>query len=283
MLTEFVYNQQSACVCASLQHKFSLYAAVRLPDLLEDLQKCRRFCAQYGQRSADTIFSHKQQLCLNFVEKVHDPVTLTGKAMDEDENIRTLEGKHLVSLAGLLLMKHMLAVYFNEFEVARTTAARFRAMKVDGILEVSVVIHEFLEGLAAAVLSRTERNEIWRAQRICKRLKTYQSISPENFTNKVCLLEAEIAAVNGDEQFALSKYLESIDAAGREGFLHEQALACERASCSLLQWGNVAEGQHYLHQACSVYEQWGAFGKVAQLQQRFKSLLYGSEYVKLPT
>jgi hypothetical protein len=82
-----------------------------------------------------------------------------------------------------------------------------------------------------------------------------------------CLLEAEIAAANGEDTVALSKYEESISTAGREGFLHEQAFACERAGYALLEWGRVAESRAYLEQACTFYEQWGAHAKVVQVQQ----------------
>jgi hypothetical protein len=211
------------------------------------------------------IFTHKEQFCLNLMGKSLDPMFCRG---DEEETAGAFEGnKRPRSLAKLLLLKHMLEVYFNEFEAARATAARFRALKVDDTLELCLITLLFFEGLTAVALSQTKRNEIRRAQHICKRLRVYQNVSPENFSNKVCLLEAEIAAANGEDTVALSKYEESISTAGREGFLHEQAFACERAGYALLEWGRVAESRAYLEQACTFYEQWGAHAKVVQVQQ----------------
>jgi hypothetical protein len=229
---------------------------------------------QYSQNSADMILSHQEQFCLNFMGRAQDPITLTGEVINEEETMRALQGKHPVSLAWLLLMKHMLAVYFNAPEEARKIATHFRMLRVDAVLQISQVTLLFLEGMAAAMLSSTGKNEKLQAQRICKQVSSHLSSSSENFTNKVCLLEAEIAAANGDERVALSKYRESIAAAKREGFLHEQALACERAGYALLKWGRIAEGHEFLKQACSLYEHWGALAKVVQVQQYIHNSLH---------
>jgi hypothetical protein len=204
--------------------------------------------------------------------KADDPTTLSGQVVqEEEETIHASQVTHFDSAAWPLLMEHMLAVYFHEYEEAKEIAIRVIAMKKDGLVEVSLVTHQFLVGLNAAVLSRTDKSELRRAQRICKQLKRYQKISSENFRNKVDLLEAEIATAIGDEQVALSKYQKSIEAAELEGFVHEQALACEKAGYALQKWGKAADGGKYLKQACSLYEQWGALAKVIQIQQSITS------------
>lgn len=255
-------------MCASFQCRVSLCAGIPLPELLDDIRRYRRICIQYGQSSADMILSHQEQFCLNFMGRAHDPVTLTGEVLNEEETIRSLQGKHPVSLAWLLLMKHMLAVYCNEPLEAKRIAAHYRMLKVDAVLQVSEVTLLFLEGMAAAMLSKTDKSEIGSSKRICKQVQVHQAASPENFNNKISLLEAEIAVVNGDKKEALTKYKESVDAAQKEGFLHEQALACERAGYALIEWGSHDDGYLYLKQACSLYEQWGALAKVVQVRER---------------
>lgn len=195
--------------------------------LVDDIQRYRGICVQYGQNSTDMILSHQEHLCHNLMGRAPDPLTLSGEVINEADTMRALDGRHPYSLRWLLLIKHLLAVYFNQHPEARNIAARFRAMGDGGILEASAVSHTFLEGLTAAVLSKTDRNELRRAQKVCKELRSYQRISSENFTNKVCLVEAEMAAATSDIHVAMTKYQESLDAAHKKGFLHEEALANE--------------------------------------------------------
>lgn len=222
---------------------------------------------QYGQTSMDMILSHQEQLCLNLMGNAEDPVVLTGEVIEEKETIGMLEANHPYALTWFLFMKHMLAVYFNKHEDAKKLAVRFRALKVDGILPVSVVTHLFLEGMSAADLSKTKKLELRHAQRVCRKVGSYLSTSSDNFVNKVRLLEAEIASAKGDQQAALSKYKESIEAARMQRFLHEQALANERAGYSLIKWGRSYDAQDFLKQAHLLYGRWGAFAKVEQVQR----------------
>ena len=66
---------------------------------------------------------------------------------------------------------------------------------------------------------------------------------------------------------ALSKYRQSIEAAKKEAFLHEQALACERAGLALRKIGRENEALKFLVDAQSLYKSWGAKIKVEQMQR----------------
>ena len=82
-----------------------------------------------------------------------------------------------------------------------------------------------------------------------------------------------MAAARGNRVLALSKYQESIAAARREGFLIEQALACEKAGQDLYEWGDAAKARGYFQSACTLYShQWGADAKVLNVTQRLERL-----------
>jgi hypothetical protein len=223
----------------------------------------RDLCSLYNQQSVGVMLSHQQQVCLNFMGKSANPLVLTGEVMNEEETIEALQGQHLISLAWLLIMKHMLAVYFNDLQQAVVLSEVISKMRTSTIMAVALRIHLFLEGLTAATLSRHDRQQALRARQILVKLKSGQQGSSENFENKICLVEAEMTA-NRDE--AISKYQQSIKAAQREGFLHEHALAHETLGQRLMEWGDQAKAREHFVSSQSLYNEWGAQAKVDDLQ-----------------
>jgi hypothetical protein len=212
------------------------------------------------------------QVCFNFMGRVADPLVLTGEVMDEKATLAFLDGKHPVALTWILLTKHLLAVYFQDLERARSIANVLKKMKMGAVLPFVLHNHLFLEGLTAATLSRTEKSQTKRAQQILLKLKSVQRGAGDNYENKIHLMEAEIAASRGNRDHALFKYRQAIEASRRQGFLHEQALACEKAANSLFRWGDLPTGRDYLVSASSLYAQWGAFAKVSQIHTFLRGL-----------
>jgi hypothetical protein len=56
-------------------------------------------------------------------------------------------------------------------------------------------------------------------------------------------------------------YQQSIEAAQREGFLHEQALAHETLGRRLMEWGYMVKAREPLVSSQSLYHEWGAQAK----------------------
>jgi len=114
-----------------------------------------------------------------------------------------------------------------------------------------------------------KRNQhLLRARMAIKKLKKYSEISPDNCVNKYFLVEAELAALNGEKyESIVEKYNRSIDTAAGEGFVHEQALACERVSYFMRSRGNDHEATKYFEKAIVLYRDWGANGKISHMRR----------------
>lgn len=166
-------------------------------------------CDQYGQHSVSTMLTHQRQVCLNLMEKSADPLVLTGDLMDEIQTINKLkQGKHGISLAWLLVMKRMLAVYFYDLDSALAIAEELRDMKsvirkTGTVLPFVLSTHLFLEGLVLASLSRTEKKHVGSCRVILEKLKSDKRSGQQNIDNKIYLLEAQMAAAKGDRAVAL--------------------------------------------------------------------------------
>jgi hypothetical protein len=95
---------------------------------------------------------------------------------------------------------------------------------------------------------------------------------PQNFENRAVLVGAEAARVEGRDLDAMRLYEKAIRSAHANGFVHNEALAYERASVFYRALGFDDFADLYLRNARSCYLSWGADGKVRQLDQIYPQL-----------
>jgi PAS domain S-box-containing protein len=105
-----------------------------------------------------------------------------------------------------------------------------------------------------------------------KQLKIWAENCPENFGNRTLLVEAEMARIEGRELDAERLYEAAIKSAREHNFVHNEALAAELAARFYATRGFDTIGRAYLRDARHGYAQWGAAGKVQQLDRRFPYL-----------
>src|SRR5882757_9986749 len=106
-------------------------------------------------------------------------------------------------------------------------------------------------------------------------LKIWAQNCPENFENRVALVGAEIARIEGRELDAERLYEQAIGSARANGFIHNEALAYELAARSYASRGFKQIADLYLWSARYGYLRWGAVGKVRQLDERYPDLRQG--------
>jgi PAS domain S-box-containing protein len=95
---------------------------------------------------------------------------------------------------------------------------------------------------------------------------------PENFENRVALVGAEIARIEGRELDAERLYEQAIGSARANGFIHNEALAYELAARFYAARGFKQFADLYLRNARYGYLRWGALGKVRQLDETYPDL-----------
>ena len=107
--------------------------------------------------------------------------------------------------------------------------------------------------------------------------------APMNFQNKYDLVEAECAKVLGHNWKAEKLYDKAIQAAKKNGYLHEEALSYERAAEFYLILNRDEIGQIYLKNAYHCYSRWGAAQKVKQLEEEYPEYLVGVTAKRIST
>jgi PAS domain S-box-containing protein len=102
-----------------------------------------------------------------------------------------------------------------------------------------------------------------------RQLSIWAKNCPANFASRAALVRAEIARIEGRHLDAERLYEEAIGSAREHGFINDEAVANEIAGKFYLSRGLEKIGQTYLRVGRSCYFQWGAEGKVEQLDRLY--------------
>src|SRR5262249_53176773 len=105
-----------------------------------------------------------------------------------------------------------------------------------------------------------------------RQLEIWAAHCPENFENRALLVGAEIARIQGRDPDATRLYEQAIRSAHDNGFVNNEALALEIAGRFYAGRGFDRIARAYLQDARSGYRQWGADGKVRQLETQYPYL-----------
>ncbi|HUB47472.1 MAG TPA: AAA family ATPase [Acetobacteraceae bacterium] len=95
---------------------------------------------------------------------------------------------------------------------------------------------------------------------------------PTTFANRAALVGAEIARLEGRDLDAMRLYEDAVRLSREHGFIHNEALAHERAARFCTARGFQTMADAYLKNARHCYLSWGAHGKVRQLDQLYPRL-----------
>ena len=136
--------------------------------------------------------------------------------------------------------------------------------------------HFYAALVRAAVLdSATEAERAQHSEALSahhRQIEIWARSCPENFGNRAALIEAEIARIQGRDLEAQHLYEAAIRSARDNGFIQNEALACEVAARFYEAQGLGLISETCLRKAHSAYLQWGANGKARQMEQRHPAL-----------
>jgi PAS domain S-box-containing protein len=132
--------------------------------------------------------------------------------------------------------------------------------------------YHFYAALSRAALCQSLGSDTYERHREAlatheRELRARAANCPQNFEGRAALVGAEIARVEGRPLDAMDLYERAIEAARANGFVHNEAIACELAARFYSARGFEEIGHLYLGSARQAYLRWGADGKVRQLEE----------------
>ena len=195
-----------------------------------------------------------------------------GTAAEDDEaSVRALNAQHSSTCFALRLASSYL---LGDLERAWRTYLAGRQPLVRPRLSLHQVDHAFFGGLTLTARCEQAPPEEQPSLRAAladevDRLRTWADSCPENFRHRYLLLLAEQARLEGRQMDAMTCYDEAIEAASREQFLPDEALANELAGRFHRSHGRERFAAVYLPAARELYRQWGARAKVEALGEEY--------------
>jgi len=235
----------------------TLTSVERIIDEMEEIQFINKIIPNtIGQITSTFIFSESRNPSVLIKEKIQE---LPRSHIP----IRMLSRVYILCL--------MAATYFHEYEVASGLIEGNRLL-VNLFGTYLSVLNEFFVGFVALSVAKmnTEKSKWLSIAKSCiDKLRNWCPNVPENISNKLTLLEAEMSASNGDDDNAKKLYIKAISLSKKFNFIHEEALACEKAGKYFLEKNDEVNAAQLLLRSYKAYFQWGATAKMYHLRSLY--------------
>jgi predicted ATPase/signal transduction histidine kinase/serine phosphatase RsbU (regulator of sigma subunit)/tRNA A-37 threonylcarbamoyl transferase component Bud32 len=257
----------------------------------ESLNEVEQKYAQYSQmilkfKHEYSIYYTKicRQMVLNLLGYAStNKCLLIGEDFNEQETLPILiETNNACTLFFVYTAKTILSYLFNNYEPATENAGLGEKYITSAPGMMVVGQHNFYYSLSLiAFYSQIDAEDktscLKKLASNQEQMKTWAFHAPMNYQHKYDLIEAEKARVFGNVVEAMALYDKAIQGARENQYLHEEALAYERAAEFYLALGREEIAQLYMTKAHYGYVQWGATAKVQDLEAEYPQWLSSSQ------
>lgn len=258
---------------------YSFWVGQSLADLQLQLANYDQAIRQIKHQTGIDFLSICWQTVLNLVYPTAQPDCLTGDVYDETIGLEQLQQTNFHGgLFFLYLNKLFLAYLFHNDEHA-VDYATLAEPYVGGMTGAALIaIFRFYDSLARLAVystaSASAQEDLLKTVAANQALMNlWASHAPMNYLHKWYLVEAERDRVLGETHQAMDAYDRAIALAHEHGYLHEEAIAHERAALFYLAQDKPIIARAYLQEAHYGYQRWGALAKVAVLEAQFPQWL----------
>jgi PAS domain S-box-containing protein len=265
----------NACYCASVYSNYIFLSGEPLESVETKQSQYIQMLVNYKSEFMLDKVRVAAQAVLNLQGKTANPCLLVGDKFNEGTMLPALrESQNNLVIFVLFLCKSWLNYVFKDYaksaEDARIASNYSEAVR--GMMYVPM--HNFYYSLALLALypaaSKIEqKKKLKKVALLQKKMKQWALKSPGNYLHKYDLVEAEKARVLGQDEKAALYYDRAVKGASRNEYIHEAALANERAAEFYLARGRNKVAQCYLRDAYYGYIHWGATAKVKHLESEY--------------
>jgi len=215
--------------------------------------------------------SLKSQDLLNLIDK--NTANSSNISDSEADKFGSVDNREISDFSSKIfsVVACMMSYLFHKYSLALEELERIDSMSSNCPLLISLFVHPhyiFYNGLVRLALARCEKGKIKyiiHAKEYISKLRKWSENSPQNYLNKIHLLEGEYHALYGNNVKAGEHYEEAIFLSKKNGFLHEEGMACERAGMFYLQFSQDTTALEVLLRSYNCFKCWGAEAKMKQL------------------
>jgi predicted ATPase len=218
----------------------------------------------------------ERQLALALQGRTTHRLSLSDDKYEEQREVASICATSNYNQIGYYCtVKMRLHYYYGEHEAALGFAEK--ALPILPAFQGQVGEWEFVFYRALALIARArEVDEAEReallstAEELLARFEVWASAGPSNFAHKRDLIKAELAW-SGNRREAPTAYEAAVMSAVASGFVHDLALAHERAAIFYQAMGDSEKSRSHAEAALAQYERWEAWAKSAAIREAFLS------------
>ena len=220
-----------------------------------------------------SFFLMYRQILANLLGENDVPDVLEGEIFDRQSYLEEWEESNIHLAFCFYEAQTRLFYWFEDYE--RALEVGEKGWKTRGAaLSMPYVSEQIFYYSLVLLAQETLTPEQWSIlEEGRERLQMWSNFAPMNFQHKCDLIEAEKCRVSGIKVDAIQFYDRAIAGAKENEFLHEEALANERAAKFYLDWGKPKVAAGYMQEAYYLYAQWGAKAKTDYLESKYPQLL----------
>jgi len=221
------------------------------------------------------------QATLNLIGESENAIILTGEVMDQDQLTKEAKATdNTLASNSILINRYYLATIFEEYEAAEACIPEL--IPIFGFASSRLHYNywnlNFYRGLNCYGLFRItkEKKYLRQAHRITKQLSKSHNLGYLNCTPMFLLLSAESKALSEELEEAHKLYDRAILSAATVGCMHFGAIANEKCGAMFFSHNQPIMAEIYLRRAIDLMLEWGAHAKVEQIEEKYRSLLFGA-------
>jgi serine/threonine protein kinase len=214
----------------------------------------------------------ERQFVLALMGKTRHRLSLTDDRYHEERDLASIFAtSNYNQWVYLYIAKMRLHYYYGEYQAALEYSEKALPLLAAFAGQVGEWDFAFYRALAslgrAAEVEIAVRNPlIETGTRLLEQFSNWARLCPTTFAHKRDLIEAELLRLWGENDAIENAYAVALAAADASGFLHDAALANERAALYFASTGNADAAQEHALQALSAYANWGALAKCAHIR-----------------
>lgn len=254
---------------------YVMYLNMSGAPLQQVVQEADRQMGRIGGRVRVAAFHCllERQLALALQGETTNRMSLSGDKYEEERDVATICATSNYNQIGYYCIAKMrLHYYYGEYEAALRYAEQ--ALPFLSAFQGQVGEWEFVFFRALASSARAqeftglERESLLKtAEQLLMKFETWANIGPANFAHKRDLIRAELLRAR-DEGQAAAAYDRAVISAAESGFVHDQALAHERAAL-YYRASDSEKSRVHAQAAITYYDKWGARAKSAVIRDTF--------------
>jgi len=265
-----------AIACYSCHHIVvnRLLRGDHLDDVWGESEKFLDFIRKARFRDVGDNIVIRQRLIRNMQGRTVSFSTFSDAGFDEAAFEAQLNQNRMSPVAcRYWIIKLQARFIFGDYEAALEAAEKAKSVLWAVVAHIQTLDYHYYAALAiAAAYEPGQSQRLAALTEHVGQLREWAESCSATFRDKHLLVAAEVARIEGRDLEAMRRYDQAIGSAHENGFIHNEAIAYERASAFYQRSGFDQLAETYLRKARACYAAWGAAGKVRQLEERHPQL-----------